>query len=651
MKQYVWLLAALAVLCANSASAQRRTTQGFETQCNGGQINADALTGYTNLAANAYAGCGLASVVTGEANGSMRIAGDALLFSVPNVTGRNALVGAVNNFAPSTVSITFAPAVNEIALQVLGISNNGNLRFELYDASNNQLANETAPAATNDRIYWGKNSTTAIARLQISYPQSGGLLSAVTDWFVDELTFNAWVCGDGEVDNTNGGSELCDDGNQAQCDGCSSTCTASVVGCFDGTTCVAPATGSGCSVCDTSKPAGPTGDIPTSPQPMGTVCDDTLKCTASDACDGAGRCVGAARSCDDAVTCTSDTCSEAAAGDGCTHTLGAHDCLIGGISCVAELSANPSNPCELCDPLRAPNAWSPQAGTVRCAAPTCIGAQFTPAALCDGTGVCTMPISSSCGEFACASSTSCTDTCTDDRECGTASHCDKTTMKCVPNQGAGTPCTSSAQCGNGLACADGVCCESACGSRCETCNAPGFAGKCVNITFGDPENECPDGSSCRAGNQCVQDAPPPPVTPPPPMTVDAGVQPPPTVGAVLPIGAACDRNEVCGLGACRDGVCCDSPCDGSCQGCNVLGSTPGQCTAYSLGTDPENECAGVGGVCSGENACTFYETRGNGLCSPLPGQPGNAKYALSLVALALAWAWRRRRAGSQTSGL
>jgi cysteine-rich repeat protein len=636
MKRYIWLLCSLAALCASSASAQRRTSQGFETLCAGGAITVDTVTGVINLPANAFAGCGLASVVTGEASGMMRIAGRALLLTVPNVSGRNALVGARSSTSPSNLTLTFAPPVNEIALQVLGTSNSTSrrVRVDTYDAAGVAIATETAPGPTGGIVRWSRSAITPVARLVLTYAQGGGSL---VDWYVDELSFNAWVCGDGEIENTNGSREVCDDGNRAQCDGCSATCTASAVGCFDGATCVAAGAGTACSLCDPSKPAGPSGDVPMSPRPVGSACDDALKCTQGDACDAAGRCVGTARSCDDALTCTTDACSEAAAGDGCTHAVGAHDCLIGAV-CVPELAPNPANACQQCDPVRSASAWSPQANTVRCAAPTCVGAQFTPAALCDGAGSCAPPTPTSCGNSACTTASSCTDRCSDDRECGMTSHCDPTTMKCVDNQGLGVPCTSAAQCGSGLACVDGVCCESACGSRCETCNAPGSAGKCTPITMGDPERECPEGSSCRSGNQCLPESTPP--------DSDAGISPPP--GSVLPIGAACSSNEACGVGVCKDGVCCDSACDGPCQGCNVLGSTPGQCTAYSPGSDPEDECAGMGGVCGGENACTFYETRGNGLCSPLPGQPGNAGYALALVGLVLALASRRRSASSRT---
>jgi hypothetical protein len=622
MKRLLCLVCALAALCASRASAQRRTTQGFETDCRGAPLDAEALDGITDLPANVFAACGIASIVSGQ--GGARIARDGLLTNVPNVTGRHALVGGLNTLIATSVTLTFAPAVNDMSLQVLGISANTNLRIQTFNASGAQISSETAPAPSGGRIVWFRSAASAVTRLTLSYVPSG----AYANWFIDQLSFNAWVCGDGELENTNGGSEACDDGNQTQCDGCSTTCAVSVVGCFDGTTCVSAGKVSGCASCDMTKPAGPNGNVPVTRAAPGSACDDAQRCTQNDVCDAAGRCAGSLRSCDDGLACTSDVCSESAAGDGCTHAVAAHACLIG-TSCVAELTPNPANPCQLCDPARANSAWSPQPATLRCGSPTCVGSQFTPAAQCDGAGSCPPAAPTSCGEFACANAASCTDHCSDDRECSPSSHCDPITMKCIDNQAVGTPCSSSSQCGGSQACVDGVCCESSCGDRCETCNAPGSAGRCVPITEGDPDHECPAGSTCRSGNQCA-----------------SGSEPPGGSG-VLPLGAACDRNEACGVGFCKDGVCCDSACDGPCQGCNVLGSTPGQCTAYSLGTDPEDECADVRGVCGGDKKCTFYETRGNGLCSPLPGQPGDAKYALSLVGLLLAWGWHRRRVNAR----
>jgi hypothetical protein len=630
--RWIGVLLLFALALPGRALAQRRTTITFESDCAGNPISGAWLAGYEDRSAALYASCGVSSIVTGEANGYQRIAQSGALLgeTISGVTGNKALTGAYSSFNPSSLTVDFAYPVHEISLDILDVGQGQQARVRTFNGGA-QVSDDAAPTPVNGKSTWSRASSTPVTRLVVSSSQPGGILPTVDRWFIDQLSFNAWVCGDGEIDNQNGGTETCDDANTAQCDGCSTTCTASVSGCWNGTTCVAAGTNDGCLSCNMSTPAGPTGDVPTTVQPVGTTCDDGLRCTQSDACDAAGRCLGSARSCDDALACTSDTCSEAAPGDGCTHALDPHGCLIGG-SCFSELGLNPSNPCLVCDPTRASSAWSAVANTVRCAPPSCIGDQFTAAGLCDGAGACPAVAPTSCGNFVCATSTSCTDSCSDDRECGTSSHCDQVSKKCVDNRPLGAACTSNGECASGFACADGVCCESACGSRCETCNAPGFVGKCINITFGDPENECPDGTSCRSGNQCVPD--PPPMEPAP--VIDAGMSMMPST--VLPIGAACDQDQKCGLGFCRDGVCCASACDGACEGCNVLGASPGQCVAYSLGNDPENECSGVGGVCNGANACAYYETRGSGSCAL-----GSSESAQGLwVALALLLSRRRR---------
>ena len=57
--------------------------------------------------------------------------------------------------------------------------------------------------------------------------------------------------------------------------------------------------------------------------------------------------------------------------------------------------------------------------------------------------------------------------------------------------------------------------------------------------------------------------------------------------AVLANGYACTSAPECKSGACVDGVCCESACDGACQACNVPG-TEGSCTAAPAGT-PEGD--------------------------------------------------------------
>jgi subtilisin-like proprotein convertase family protein len=67
------------------------------------------------------------------------------------------------------------------------------------------------------------------------------------------------------------------------------------------------------------------------------------------------------------------------------------------------------------------------------------------------------------------------------------------------------------------------------------------------------------------------------------------------------LGEPCSNPFECLSDMCADGYCCDSPCMGTCASCGLEGSL-GTCSAYSAGTDPENECA-LCTVCGGEMGC------------------------------------------------
>jgi hypothetical protein len=67
-------------------------------------------------------------------------------------------------------------------------------------------------------------------------------------------------------------------------------------------------------------------------------------------------------------------------------------------------------------------------------------------------------------------------------------------------------------------------------------------------------------------------------------------------------GATCTLAEGCASGMCTDGVCCDAPCDGTCESCS-LGGTAGTCTPITAGTDPDAECAPT--TCDGAGGCTL----------------------------------------------
>ncbi|MBI5546926.1 MAG: hypothetical protein HY901_23840, partial [Deltaproteobacteria bacterium] len=80
--------------------------------------------------------------------------------------------------------------------------------------------------------------------------------------------------------------------------------------------------------------------------------------------------------------------------------------------------------------------------------------------------------------------------------------------------------------------------------------------------------------------------------------------------ARLADGRSCDDAEQCLSARCVDGVCCDGPCDGQCEACDLAGSL-GRCSAVS--GEPRGEraqCSGQAscqGLCDGTSraSCTF----------------------------------------------
>ena len=74
--------------------------------------------------------------------------------------------------------------------------------------------------------------------------------------------------------------------------------------------------------------------------------------------------------------------------------------------------------------------------------------------------------------------------------------CQFDTSACVAGGGPGAFCAQSQDCQQGLFCADGTCCTSACNSTCESCALSGSEGTCTLIPAGlDLDNEC-GGLSC-----------------------------------------------------------------------------------------------------------------------------------------------------------
>ncbi|AKT40014.1 kelch repeat-containing protein [Chondromyces crocatus] len=189
------------------------------------------------------------------------------------------------------------------------------------------------------------------------------------------------------------------------------------------------------------------------------------------------------------------------------------------------------------------------------------------------------------------------DTCAPGEVCNGAGSCRKTD---------GQACSTAIECLSGF-CADGVCCNTACGggspTDCQACSmatgAP-IEGVCTildsSVTCRPSQGECdpaevcngaqplcptnvtaPDGSAC-AGGTCTNG------------TCVTGSKGP---------GEACAGPAECSSGFCTDGVCCQTACDAACQACNLSGN--GTCMPAAAG---EQDLCGPGRVCNATGTCT-----------------------------------------------
>ncbi len=601
----------LLLLGTRNAAAQQVTTIGFEKDCAGVDTPGTFAPETKPLPIDLYAPCGVATITSAGMAAQLV----APTTPVEGITNSVALMGPglVDAGISGELAFNFMPPVHEVSFDVLDLDSESGIEVSLTAPESGDVV-QVRPVPTNGRVHFTHTSQLGIARVALLY----GTASDTDGWFVDQLEFNSWKCGDGEHEAQAG--EACDDGNGVQCDGCDSTCKASTVGCLDGTTCVARASssGNGCSFCDANKTPEPSGEVLISRRAAETACDDELFCTLAGVCDGGGNCQTRANPCSDELACTVDSCDEQV--DQCRHVLDPQWCLIEG-ACYPNGTPHPTNPCEFCASQTGDHAWSKQAAGYQCGDPACTNGMETAAATCDAAGTCQSAAPRACSDAMCADARSCRGTCNQDLDCTQQTHCVASTAKCAPDLATGQACTHAGECTTGF-CVDGVCCNGLCAGSCESCNQPGSVGGCTPLAAmsTDPELRCGAGQLCGSGGQCL-------------------VQ--------LEIGALCDTDALCASGRCVDGVCCDAPCGGVCESCNMPGQA-GVCSPHALGTDPGHEC-GTASVCTGQRSCVpgDYEMRGGGLCAARPavtdaGGPQPA-HQLTWGVLALLSALRTRR--------
>jgi len=189
-------------------------------------------------------------------------------------------------------------------------------------------------------------------------------------------------------------------------------------------------------------------------------------------------------------------------------------------------------------------------------------------------------------------------------------------------QANGAACSAAGECSSAL-CVDGVCCDKPCTGACEACNSTGKLGVCspisgppaaqhpscapyVSCTAGACATTCStDADCCGSRDACCKDTTCP-------TTFQGAYCSGGTCVAKQLNGAAATGARECLSGFVADGVCCDAPCTGQCEACNLSGKI-GTCSAITgapRGSRPpceastSLECAArCDGVATG--ICTF----------------------------------------------
>jgi hypothetical protein len=433
--------------------------------------------------------------------------------------------------------------------------------------------------------------------------------------------------------------------------------------CADGYCCNAACSGT-CKACNIAGSLGTCSNVA-----AGT--DDPGTCSGTSSCDANGVCKK-----DNGVTCSA-----------------ANECLSGfcadGVCCNGACTAS----CKSCNLAGLQGTCSNivfgQPDPV--AVTPCIGVNA-----CDGNGTCkksnaqTCAVGGECLSTFCADGVccngACTSTCQACNVAGSVGACSNIpsgqddTNAPVTCAGVTQSCNGAGACKKELAqvcavggdclstfCADGLCCDAACGGLCQACTTAlkgaGANGTCGPISGGtDPQNECADqgsatcgtnGScsglgSCQlyvSGTQCVAQS----------CSGSTQLNADTCNGAGLCLdggsltcdpyvctmsacklscasdgdclagnycsaqaclakksnGQACSATNECTSGFCIDGVCCDGACTATCKACNLAGLL-GTCS--NLGINQEDPVATT--TCTGALACT-----GMGLCKLKTGQP------------------------------
>jgi hypothetical protein len=248
----------------------------------------------------------------------------------------------------------------------------------------------------------------------------------------------------------------------------------------------------------------------------------------------------------------------------------------------------------------------------------------TRAAGCDGAGACPPAETDMCAQGCASGTNDCLGACMNDGECSAADptkpFCDAGT--CTPKKPRGRACGAGSECTSTF-CADGVCCNSACGSQCDSCKESGSMGICLRVV-GDPRSGgVPARSPCAGSGTCKGQCDGAAATCQNPGGSTACGSASCTDGLLTPVGAcngagSCSQQSlVCGsnycdtattCGNCPSNAACGSTrwCDsGTCRDRSANGVACGigsQCLSNICGAGPSgNICCAV--TCTGQSKC------------------------------------------------
>ncbi len=356
--------------------------------------------------------------------------------------------------------------------------------------------------------------------------------------------------------------------------------------CADGVCCNGPCTGT-CLACTAAKKGGgfdgTCGNIPINSDP-------DSECTGSASCNGSGACSLAVNGnpCALGAECASGNCVDSVCcNTACTSACQACTAVkkgagLNGLCGTIASGTDPDDECPGANVCAAGGCKLPN-GEACVSGASCFAGFCVDGVCCDGgclgtCQACTAAKKGSGADGACGAIAVGTDP---DNECGGPTTCSGAGTCALGSTG--TPCALGVECTSGF-CADGVCCDTACGGNCQACTGAkkgsGTNGTCGPIaSTTDPDNECAGATACNGAGVC----------------------------ALLANGGACSLSSECTSGFCADGVCCNTACTTTCQACSAVKKgqgADGTCGGILVGTDPDAECPGPTS-CNGVSSCAL----------------------------------------------